>query len=123
MKYKQTADKTPAAKMKSKFRNSEKWKNFRLEKLVEQNGKDYITQKALRKGWNLHHADLHPEHYQILEPDRFFALNTQTHDFIHWLYRYYEKDEKVLYRLKDIMERMKELTEAPIELAQPSFED
>lgn len=123
MKYKQSTEKTSAAKMKNKFRQSEKWKNFRFEKSIEQDGKDYLTKRPLRKGWNLHHADLHPEHYQILESDRFFALNPQTHDFIHWFYNYYKKDTQIIYRLQDIMERMKELSEAPVELAQPSLED
>lgn len=121
--YKPQTEKTSAYKMKAKFRQSAKWKNFRLEKLIEQNGKDYITQKALKKGWPLHHADLHTEHYQILEHDRFFALNKQTHDFIHWFYRYYEKDEKVIYRLLDVMKKMKELSTAPVELAQESMDD
>lgn len=116
MRYKQNTEKTSAAKMKTKFRSSEKWKNFRFEKSIEQNGKDYLTQKPLRKGWNLHHADLHPQNYQILEPDNFYCLNPQTHDFIHWLYKYYEKDFTILYRLDEIMRKMKKLSDAPVKL-------
>jgi hypothetical protein len=29
-----------------------------------------------------------------------------THDFIHWLYRYYPKDPAIIDRIKSEMERM-----------------
>lgn len=121
--YKPQTEKTSAYKMKAKFRQSAKWKNFRLEKAIEQEGKDFITGMPLRKNWNLHHADLHTEHYQILQKERFFALNSQTHDFVHWFFHYYKKNHNVIKNLAHVMETMEKLSEAPVELAQESMDD
>lgn len=125
MRYdnKTKTEKTAAAKMKERFRRSDKWINFRLEKYAEQNGKDQLTGKPLRKGFQCHHKDLHKENYQILEKENFCCVNPQSHDFIHWFYGYYKDDPNIMIRLLEIMAKMKELSEAPVQYAQESLED
>lgn len=109
--YKRTGNPTETQKEKSKFRRSKKWLDFRQVMKEYQNGKDFITNGRLPKGWNLHHANLSPEQYEELEPSDFFCLGNQCHDFVHWIYRYYRKDKKVLKRLEVVLERMFELSE------------
>lgn len=98
-------------KDKAKFRATRRWQNFRKDMYDKANGKDAITGKPLRKGhWNLHHMDLDSAHYEVLEDDRFLCLNNQTHDFIHWAYRYYRNEgEAFIHNFEDALERMKEL--------------
>lgn len=96
-------------KMKTKFRTSSKWKAFRKQIASKQNNLDVITQKPLRKGFNCHHKDLDEAHYQLLIESNFVCLNKQTHEFIHWLFNYYNKDETILYRIKIILDEMKEV--------------
>ena len=98
-------------KDKTKFRATRRWQNFRSEMYSRANGKDEITGKPLRKGhWNLHHLDLDSANYEVLEEDRFLCLNNQTHDFLHWAYRYYRNDGKAFIdSFEDALERMKKL--------------
>ena len=97
---------------KTKFRSSAKWKKFRLFMKQKQDGKCFITHKPLYKGANLHHADLNPGHYDDLSnPDNFFFLNKSLHDVVHVLYRYYCNDVTVLDRLKQVLDRMREINE------------
>lgn len=101
---------TDAQKKKTKFRQSAKWKKFRHFINVKQKGLDFITHKKLLKGANLHHMDLRAENYEDLSnPDNFIFLNKQMHSVVHDLYRYYEKDEGVLDRLKIVLDKMKEI--------------
>ena len=73
---------------------------------------DEVTLKPLYKGWNLHHMDQRPEHYTNVDNEcRFRALNKQTHEFIHWLYRYYVKDPFILDRIEETLEYMKKYSE------------
>lgn len=109
--YKKTSKTTENQKQKSKFRRSKRWLDFRMEMKEFQDGKDFVTNGKLPKGWNLHHANLNPEHYEELEPSDFFCLGNQCHDFVHWIYRYYRKDKNVLKRLKTVLDRMYELSE------------
>ncbi|MCQ2598166.1 MAG: hypothetical protein MJ181_10015 [Treponema sp.] len=109
--YKRKGTPTAEQKSKTQFRRTKIWNDFRQTMKEYQNGKDFITQGKLPKGWNLHHANLNPEYYQHLEPSDFFCLGNQCHDFIHWLYRYYRKDKKVLERIKIVLDRMLELSE------------
>jgi hypothetical protein len=90
---------------KAKFRQRKCWKDFREHMKEVSENKDFITKSKLYKTWNLHHLD--PEHYELLEDDRFVALNSMTHDFVEWFYKYYRKDPDVLERIKNVMERMK----------------
>ena len=97
-------------KAKTKFRSSKKWKEFRHKIYVKQGGKDYITQSKLRKYSALHHCDLNPTHYEDLSnEDNFYYLNNGMHDAIHYLFTYYKKDQTVLDRLKEVLDRMMEL--------------
>lgn len=101
---------TESQKAKTKFRSSAKWLKFRHFMNVKQKGLDPITNKKLLKGANLHHCDLNEKHYQDLsDPEKFVFLNRQTHDTLHWLFRYYEKDPGILDRLKFYLDKMVEL--------------
>lgn len=101
---------TEAQKRKTKFRQSAKWKKFRHFMNVKQKGLCFITHKKLLKCANLHHMDLNADNYEDLSnPDNFVFLNKSMHDTVHTLWRYYEKDETVLDRLKIVLDRMKEL--------------
>ena len=98
-------------KDKTKFRATRRWQNFRSAMYSKANGKDEITGKPLRKGhWNLHHLDLDSANYEVLDEDRFLCLNNQTHDFLHWAYRYYRNDGKAFIdSFEKALERMKRL--------------
>lgn len=88
-------------KKKRNFRSSKKWKLFRHKKNVEQKGLDPITKKKLCKGCNLHHRNLSEDDYENLENENdFVMLNKQTHDSLHWLYRYWKNDPEILDRIE-----------------------
>lgn len=88
----------------NKFRRTKAWKNWREYMREAQNGKCYITGSKLRKTSQLHHLD--PEHYDLLEQERFVFLLSSMHDTIHAIYRYYIKDKTVIDRIVEILERM-----------------
>ena len=94
---------------KAKFRQSKEWKEFRKRIFDKQDGKDVITGKKLYKGYNVHHLDMSAENYDQLIEENFIAVNKQTHDALHFLFRYYQKDPTVLDRLKTFLEKMNEL--------------
>lgn len=99
-------------KERTKFRNTVKWKRFRAYIKKKQNNIDVITGKKLLKGSNLHHLDLNSDNYSNLEnEDNFVFLNKQTHEMIHWLYRYYANDKSILDRIKLYLDRMVEINE------------
>lgn len=91
---------------KAKFRQRKCWKDFREHMKEVSENRDFITKSKLYKTWNLHHLD--PEHYETLEDERFVALNSMTHDFVEWLYKYYRKDIGVITRLVQVLQRMKD---------------
>lgn len=94
-------------KDKTNFRNTAKWKKFRVFKKAQQNNIDPITLSKLYKGWNLHHLNLNADEYTNIDnPDDFVGLNKMTHDMLHWLYNYYKKDPKVLERIKFYLDSM-----------------
>lgn len=99
-----------AQRRKRNFRARKVWKLFKLRKKKECGGKDLITLSKLRKCWELHHEDLREENYEILN-DNFLPCNNQTHEFIHWLWRYYENDPGIIDRIKWEMERMKAINQ------------
>lgn len=69
---------------------------------VKQKGIDPITKKKLCKGCNLHHRNLSADEYENLENENdFVLLNKQTHDSLHWLYRYWKSDPGILDRIKE----------------------
>ena len=98
-----------AKDVKAKFRQTKVWKEFRKRIFNKQDGKDIITGKKLYKGFNCHHLDMSAENYDQLIEENFIAVNKQTHDALHFLFRYYQKDPTVLDRLKEVLDRMNEL--------------
>ena len=85
------------SELKSKFRKSPEWKNFRKHMADLYDNKDAITGKPLRKGWNLHHLDMSVENYQDLDEDKFIPLNKATHELIHTAFRYSYAIEQLTY--------------------------
>jgi len=75
------------------------------------NNKDCITNKPLHAKWNLHHLDLREENYTVLKEERFRPLNSDTHDCVHFLYKYYKKDPFILDRLRTILDLMVKFNE------------
>ena len=98
-----------AKDVKAKFRQSKAWREFRKKIFDKQDGKDAITGKKLYKGYNVHHLDMSAENYDQLIEENFIAVNKQTHETIHTLFRYYQKDPTILDRLKEVLDRMNEL--------------
>lgn len=92
--------------VKAKFRQSKEWKEFRKRMFEKQGGKDTITGKKLCKGYNVHHLDMSAENYDKLTEENFVALNKQTHETLHFLFRYYQKDPDILDRLKTVLDIM-----------------
>ena len=97
-------------KKKRSFRNSKKWKSFRHKCVVECGSKDIVTGKKLCKGFECHHMDLNPEHYENLDnKENFVCINKLTHKMLHWIYPYYKKDPEVINRLVEVLKRMCEI--------------
>lgn len=94
---------------RKEFRRSHTWKEFK-HKCRLHTSRDYITKQPLVATWNLHHLDLNVSRYDVLEMDRFMLLNPKTHELIHELYKLYKRDPKVLDRIKETLQKMKELT-------------
>lgn len=99
-----------AQRKKRNFRNRKVWKEFKEKKKTECNGLDLITLKKLSKHWSLHHEDLREENYEKLN-DNFLPCNNKTHDFLHWLFRYYPKDHDIINRIKAEMEKMERINQ------------
>lgn len=98
-------------KEKRDFRYTSKWKRFRVKMKKLAQGIDFITMKPLTKAWNLHHLDMKDVNYKdITNPDRFIALNEDTHKIVHWLYPIYKKDKDVIARLEYILMLMETYT-------------
>lgn len=98
-----------AKDIKAKFRATKAWKEFRKRIFDKQDGKDIITGKKLYKGYNVHHCDMSEANYDKLIEENFVAVNKQTHEALHFLFRYYQKDSTILDRLKTVLDRMNEL--------------
>lgn len=96
---------------KRKFRSSSGWKKFRT-KIKAERKVDEVSLRPLRAGWNLHHKDLRESNYEDLSDEtRFSALNKQTHDIVHDIFRYYQKDRDYLTRLKILLDEMCEINQ------------
>ena len=100
-----------AKDVKAKFRQTKEWKEFRKRIFEKQGRKDIITGKKLYKGYNLHHCDMSAENYDKLIEENFIAVNKQTHETIHTLFRYYRDDKDILNRIKQVLDKMTELNE------------
>lgn len=94
---------------KAKLRATKEWKAFRLKIAEKQGKKDIITGKPLRKGYNVHHLDMSAENYDKLDEENFIALNKQTHEALHFLFRYYQTDKSILAKFKEVLDIMCEL--------------
>ena len=71
---------------------------------------DEVTGAKLYKGFQVHHLDLNPDNYSKLDEENFACLNRQTHDFIHWAFRYYDKDpDGFIERFEKILKKMHEI--------------
>lgn len=95
---------TEAQRKKTKFRQSAKWKKFRHFMNVKQKGIDPITGKKLCKGCNLHHRHVTAdtdEYTDISNEAHYVMLNKQTHEMLHWLYRYWKNDPSIIYRIEE----------------------
>ena len=97
--------------IKKQFLQSLAWKRWRYHLVDYYENKDCITNKPLRPRWNCHHLDMREEHYTILREERFRLLNSDTHDCIHFLYRYYKKDPFIIDRIKALLDLMVQYNE------------
>ena len=98
--------KSEASKIKADFIKTLVWKRWRYTMVDWYNNQDQVTMKKLRKGFNVHHLDMHEENYTILKPELFRPLNKDSHECVHFLFRYYQKDKEILDRLKVILDEM-----------------
>lgn len=94
--------------IKNKVRHSKEWLEHRKHIASLFDNTDPITNKKLLKGYNVHHLDLNPEHYDNLDENRFIPLNKLTHKTLHFLYRYWKKDKSILKRFEHWMKTMEE---------------
>ena len=49
------------------------------------------------------------ENYDQLVEENFIALNKQSHEALHFLFRYYQNDKDILEKFKEVLDRMVEL--------------
>ena len=98
-----------AKDIKSKFRKTKEWREFRKIIFDKQEGKDAITGKKLYKCYNVHHLDMSADNYDKLIEENFIAVNKATHEALHFLFRYYKNDKDILNRIKQVLEKMTEL--------------
>ena len=95
---------TDEAKKKRNFRATSKWKNWR-KYMKKKHKTDDITGRPLYKGFQVHHLDMRAENYEDLREDKFATLNKQTHDVLHWLFRY-DNWRQILYNLSKMLTEM-----------------
>lgn len=85
MRYKRTRSRAQAAK--TKFRRSAKWIRFR-KMMKKKQQTDPITGSPLSPTCQIHHMDLREENYEDLSDEtHYVALNAQSHETIHFLWR------------------------------------
>ena len=95
--------------VKAEFRKTKEWREFRKIIFDKQEGKDVITGKKLYKGYNVHHLDMSADNYDKLIEENFIAVNKNTHETLHFLFRYYKNDKDILNRIKQVLDKMVEL--------------
>ena len=93
----------------SDFLKTKVWKEFRLKIAERDNKKDFLTGSRLLKGFNCHHFDMNKDNYKNLNEEHFISLNKQSHEVLHFLYRYYQKDPDILLRLKILLDKMNDI--------------
>ena len=97
---------------KTKVRRSPEWAELRKAKFDEQDGIDPITLRPLTYGYNCHHMQCENwKKYDDLDPEKFVCLNSKSHSTIHFIWDIVKRegDFAVLDRIKEILEKMKEL--------------
>ena len=97
---------------KEKFRKSKEWKEFRVHMAKLFNHRDYITGRRLVKGFNVHHLKTEQDsetYCDISHDEEFIPLNSYCHKMLHYLFTHYRKDNTVIDRLVEILDRMCEL--------------
>lgn len=73
----------PTQKEKIKFRQSRRWQLFKQEMQKQHGNRCVLCERKLGKGWNLHHRDMNPDMYEVLEPSRFAPLCKSCHKCVH----------------------------------------
>ena len=76
------------------------------------NHRDYITGRRLIKGFNVHHLKTEQDsetYCDISHDEEFIPLNSYCHKMLHYLFTHYRKDNTVIDRLVEILDRMCEL--------------
>lgn len=96
-------------KDKHKFRQSSPFLKLKEELLVKSGNLDHITHHSLKEEkTSCHHLDMrNTEYTDLTDINKFILLNESTHRAVHIIYSAYRKDETVLDRLKEVLERMK----------------
>jgi hypothetical protein len=102
-------------KENSSFLRSKVWVNFRKKVYDLFKGKDPLTQSKLYKGYSTHHLDQRKANYYNLDEERFLPLNKKSHECVHFLYRYYIKDKKIIDRLIEILDKMEKYSNDRVE--------
>lgn len=108
---------------KEKFRKSKEWKDFRSHMAVLADHRDYITGRRLIKGFNLHHlkTDQTSESYcDISNESEFIPLNSYCHKMLHYLFTFYRKDNTVIDRLVEVLDKMCELVQDEDQIVDPN---
>ena len=98
---------------KKKVRSTKEWREFR-ELIRTTQKKDPITLSRLTKSFHLHHCDLHEDNYDKYNLDNMLALNSKSHDVIHFLFAIKDKNGRRAYkdaikRITEILDKMSEL--------------
>ena len=99
--------------VKTKFRATKKWKEFR-DHMRELQKTDPVTGQKLTRLANLHHCDLNEEHYEDLSnEDNFVFLNQMTHKCVHFLFSKSKPKQwrERIERLIPILEKMEKINE------------
>ena len=98
-------------KLKTKFRGSKEWKEFRAH-MRDKQKVDPITGAKLTRMANLHHKDLNEDHYtDISDESHFVFLNQAMHKTVHSLFlksdpKAWRKRVLALIRILKDMERI-----------------
>ena len=74
---------TEAARKKSTFRSSKKWKNWRIYMLEKQDYTCFMSGFKRKKGLQVHHCD--PDNYEDLKEEKFLVLTNAEHRLLERL--------------------------------------
>ena len=125
-RHKKKNKKRHVENQKEKFRKSKEWKEFRGRMAKLFNHRDYITGRKLVKGFNVHHmrTEQDAENYQdISHEEEFIPLNSYCHKMLHYLFVFYQKDQTIIDRLKEILDKMCDLAPKHIDPLDDDMEE